>query len=134
MFLKRVLLCFFCPVLPVAPIEIANKTAAFVARNNESGTRLEERLRQTQKNDARFCFLNPADPFHAYYAFKVQEAKSSIDQGIKSSEGASDTQDNGSVPEAQLNLSGGVLDNFIHKLSVFFFSLCSFWKGRGRAR
>ncbi|KAG0054056.1 SF3a splicing factor complex subunit [Gryganskiella cystojenkinii] len=55
--------------------EIADKTAAYVAGSG-SGALLEERLRQSEKNNARFCFLNPTDPFHAYYAFKIQEARS----------------------------------------------------------
>lgn len=56
-------------------IEIADKTAAYVS-GSDSGAQLEERLRQSEKNNAKFCFLNPTDPYHAYYAFKVQEAKS----------------------------------------------------------
>jgi len=71
---------FFCPVLHVSPIEIADKTAAYVA-GSKTGTLLEERLRQSEKNNAKFCFLNPTDPFHAYYAFKVQEAKSGKGKG-----------------------------------------------------
>ncbi|KAF9363204.1 SF3a splicing factor complex subunit [Mortierella sp. NVP85] len=57
--------------------KIADKTAAYVAGNNSGtlGAMLEERLRQSEKNNAKFCFLNPTDPYHAYYAFKVKEAK-----------------------------------------------------------
>ncbi|KAF9385043.1 SF3a splicing factor complex subunit [Podila verticillata] len=55
--------------------EIADKTAAFVSGSG-TGAQLEERLRQSEKNNAKFSFLNPTDPFHAYYQFKVQEAKS----------------------------------------------------------
>ncbi|KAF9185419.1 hypothetical protein BGZ51_003949 [Haplosporangium sp. Z 767] len=55
--------------------EIADKTAAYVSGSG-SGALLEERLRQSEKNNAKFCFLNPTDPYHAYYAFKVKEAKS----------------------------------------------------------
>jgi splicing factor 3A subunit 1 len=60
-----------------ALVEIADKTAAYVAGNNSGtlGAMLEERLRQSEKNNAKFCFLNPTDPYHAYYAFKVKEAR-----------------------------------------------------------
>ncbi|KAF8930096.1 Pre-mRNA splicing factor PRP21 like protein-domain-containing protein [Dissophora ornata] len=54
---------------------IADKTAALLA-GSDTGALLEERLRQSEKNNAKFCFLNPTDPYHAYYAFKVKEAKS----------------------------------------------------------
>jgi len=65
-------------------LEIADKTAAFVSGSG-TGAQLEERLRQSEKNNAKFSFLNPTDPFHAYYQFKVQEAKSGNGKGIPSS-------------------------------------------------
>ncbi|KAG0308943.1 hypothetical protein BGZ98_006127 [Dissophora globulifera] len=55
--------------------EIADKTAAWVS-GSDMGALVEERLRQKEKNNAKFCFLNTTDPYHAYYAFKVKEAKS----------------------------------------------------------
>ncbi|KAF9091023.1 SF3a splicing factor complex subunit [Mortierella sp. GBA35] len=55
--------------------EIADKTAAYVS-GSDSGALLEERLRQKEKSNPKFCFLNTTDPYHAYYAFKIQEAKS----------------------------------------------------------
>ncbi|ORZ05703.1 Pre-mRNA splicing factor PRP21 like protein-domain-containing protein [Lobosporangium transversale] len=56
-------------------IVLADRTAAFVA-GSELGAIVEERLRQKEKNSTKFSFLNPTDPYHAYYAFKVKEAKS----------------------------------------------------------
>lgn len=64
-------------------LEIADKTAAFVSGSG-TGAQLEERLRQSEKNNAKFSFLNPTDPFHAYYQFKVQEAKSGNGKDIPS--------------------------------------------------
>ncbi|KAI1303530.1 SF3a splicing factor complex subunit [Mortierella claussenii] len=55
--------------------EIADRTAAAVS-GSDSGAILEERLRQSEKHNSKFCFLNPTDPYHAYYAFKIKEAKS----------------------------------------------------------
>ncbi|KAG0241874.1 SF3a splicing factor complex subunit [Actinomortierella wolfii] len=54
--------------------KVADKTAAFVATSG-SGAQLEERLRQKEMNNPKFCFLNPSDPYHAYYAMKIKEAK-----------------------------------------------------------
>ncbi|KAF9977078.1 SF3a splicing factor complex subunit [Actinomortierella ambigua] len=54
--------------------KVADKTAAFVATSG-SGAQLEERLRQSEMNNPKFCFLNPADPYHAYYAMKIKETK-----------------------------------------------------------
>ncbi|KAL4220170.1 splicing factor 3a [Mactra antiquata] len=49
---------------------IVDKTASFVARN---GPEFESRIRQNEQNNPKFNFLNPADPYHAYYQYKVKE-------------------------------------------------------------
>lgn len=49
---------------------IVDKTASFVARN---GPEFESRIRQNEQNNSKFNFLNPADPYHAYYQHKVKE-------------------------------------------------------------
>lgn len=49
---------------------IVDKTASFVARN---GPEFESRIRQNEQNNPKFNFLNPADPYHAYYQHKVRE-------------------------------------------------------------
>ncbi|KTG33140.1 hypothetical protein cypCar_00040361 [Cyprinus carpio] len=48
---------------------IVDKTASFVARN---GPEFEARIRQNEINNPKFNFLNPSDPYHAYYRHKVQ--------------------------------------------------------------
>ncbi|XP_072163145.1 splicing factor 3A subunit 1-like [Diadema setosum] len=49
---------------------IVDKTASFVARN---GPEFETRIRQNEISNAKFNFLNPGDPYHAYYRHKVKE-------------------------------------------------------------
>ncbi|CAG8539354.1 6803_t:CDS:2 [Paraglomus brasilianum] len=51
---------------------IVDKTAVFVARN---GVQFEERIRENEKHNAKFSFLNPNDPYHAYYQYKIAETK-----------------------------------------------------------
>ncbi|XP_073723744.1 splicing factor 3A subunit 1 [Misgurnus anguillicaudatus] len=51
---------------------IVDKTASFVARN---GPEFEARIRQNEINNPKFNFLNPTDPYHAYYRHKVNEFK-----------------------------------------------------------
>ncbi|XP_060068714.1 splicing factor 3A subunit 1-like [Ylistrum balloti] len=51
---------------------IVDKTASFVARN---GPEFESRIRQNEVNNPKFNFLNPSDPYHAYYQHKVKEFK-----------------------------------------------------------
>ena len=50
---------------------IVDKTAAFVARN---GPEFEVKIRQDKGGDAKFAFLRPDNPYHAYYRHKVEEA------------------------------------------------------------
>lgn len=51
---------------------IVDKTASFVARN---GPEFEARIRQNEISNPKFNFLNPNDPYHAYYRHKVTEFK-----------------------------------------------------------
>ncbi|KFD51600.1 hypothetical protein M513_07479 [Trichuris suis] len=50
--------------------DIVDKTASFVARN---GASFEVRIREHEVNNPKFNFLNPGDPYHAYYQQKVQD-------------------------------------------------------------
>lgn len=47
---------------------IVDKTAGFVARN---GVEFETRIKQNEINNPKFNFLNPGDPYNAYYKHKV---------------------------------------------------------------
>ena len=51
-------------------IAAIDRTALFVARS-ANPPQLEERVREGQKNDPKFSFLNPADPYHAYYQYRM---------------------------------------------------------------
>jgi len=50
--------------------DIVDKTADFVARN---GIKFEERIRENEKNNPKFSFLQPTDPYHAYYQHRIKE-------------------------------------------------------------
>ncbi|BFZ64675.1 SF3a splicing factor complex subunit [Saitoella coloradoensis] len=61
-------------ILPPPDIrDIVEKTATYVAR---SGPAFESRIRDTEKHNAKFAFLNPADPYHPYYAHRLSEIQS----------------------------------------------------------
>ncbi|CAF1083321.1 unnamed protein product [Rotaria sordida] len=49
---------------------IVDKTASFVARNGPS---FESKVKEAEANNSKFNFLNPHDPYHAYYLHKVKE-------------------------------------------------------------
>ncbi|KAH7444292.1 hypothetical protein KP509_02G072200 [Ceratopteris richardii] len=67
---------------------IVDKTAQFVARN---GPEFERRILANGRNNVKFNFLNPGDPYHAYYQHRVAEMKSQLhtsSQGTAQAAGA----------------------------------------------
>lgn len=58
-------------ILPPPDIRaIVDKTAQFVARN---GLEFEKRILANEKNNVKFNFLVPTDPYHAYYRMRVKD-------------------------------------------------------------
>ena len=51
-------------------IEIADKTAEYVAKN---GSTFEDLVLKTEYSNPKFCFLKHEDPYRAYYDFKITE-------------------------------------------------------------
>lgn len=49
---------------------LIDKTAEFVA---ETGREIELRIWEAEKNNPKFSFLRPGDPYRAYYDLKIQE-------------------------------------------------------------
>ncbi|KAL3074359.1 hypothetical protein niasHS_015189 [Heterodera schachtii] len=68
---------------------IVDKTALFVARN---GLEFEMKIKEREASNMRFNFLNPTDPYFAYYRNKVNE----FETGVVSA----DTQSKVKLPEA----------------------------------
>ncbi|KAL5479911.1 hypothetical protein EMCRGX_G023512 [Ephydatia muelleri] len=60
---------------------IVDKTADFVARN---GREFEERIKHNEAGNAKFNFLNPHDPYHAYYQHKIKEIQEGVAQELAS--------------------------------------------------
>ncbi|GAA5888121.1 hypothetical protein JCM5296_005441 [Sporobolomyces johnsonii] len=94
-------------ILPPPAIKaIVDKTAAFIAKSPNASL-LEDKFRQREKTDQRFAFLNPTDPYHAYYAdrlaaFKAgeqpeQKAEDKVDGAAAA--GEQPTEDDGRPPE-----------------------------------
>jgi splicing factor 3A subunit 1 len=49
---------------------VADKTAQFVARNGKS---FEQKILASEEGKtAKFNFMKPFDPYHAYYEFKIR--------------------------------------------------------------
>ncbi|GBB99833.1 hypothetical protein RclHR1_03650009 [Rhizophagus clarus] len=77
---------------------IVDKTAVFVARN---GVQFEERIRENEKHNAKFSFLNPNDPYHAYYQYKIAETKEGkVPKKIEAKEVVQEVKDVAPLPRA----------------------------------
>lgn len=59
---------------------IVDKTAQFVARN---GPEFERRILANGRNNVKFNFLNPGDPYHAYYQHRVAEMKAQVNNSAQ---------------------------------------------------
>lgn len=46
-----------------------------------AGPEFESRIRQNEINNPKFNFLNPGDPYHAYFQQKVTDIKEQDDKG-----------------------------------------------------
>tara|TARA_R110002050_G_scaffold190321_2_gene324963 strand:- start:422 stop:742 length:321 start_codon:yes stop_codon:yes gene_type:complete len=57
---------------------IVDKTASFVARVGQS---FEEKIKEAEKANPKFCFLDTNDHYHAYYQWKIQDVRTSDASG-----------------------------------------------------
>ncbi|KNZ43930.1 hypothetical protein VP01_96g6 [Puccinia sorghi] len=65
-------------------ISIVDKTAAFIAKNQnpklcKNSVGVEEKIRQREKTDSRFSFLNPDDAYNPYYRHRIEIIKNGGD-------------------------------------------------------
>lgn len=63
---------------------IVDKTAQFVAKN---GPDFERRIMSNNAGNAKFNFLNPVDPYHAYYQHRLSEWRNQVQQAPASADG-----------------------------------------------
>ncbi|ORX55056.1 hypothetical protein DM01DRAFT_1335352 [Hesseltinella vesiculosa] len=65
------------------------------------GAQLENKIRENERHNPLFSFLNPTDPFHAYYQYKLRQAKEAAENGTPfSSTDASTPQAYDAPPES----------------------------------
>ncbi|CAG9462809.1 unnamed protein product [Pedinophyceae sp. YPF-701] len=62
---------------------ILDKTAQFVAKN---GVAFEKRILEAERQNAKFQFLVPTSPYHAFYRHRVEEIQSGKDDAAKAAQ------------------------------------------------
>ena len=61
-------------------VGVVDRTALYVARSANPPL-FEERVREGQRTDPKFSFLNPVDPYHAYYRHRMDKvARGEVDE------------------------------------------------------
>lgn len=89
---------FRCPHFTDPPTAVIDRTAIFVARS-ANPPQFEDKIREGQRSDPKFSFLNPADPYHAYYRNKMEKVAQG-DMGDDSAQNK-DGQENGAAESAE---------------------------------
>jgi len=70
---------------------VIDRTATFVVKS-ANPTHFEDRIRENQRQDPKFSFLHPADPYHAYYRDRLEKvAKGEVDDEDTPKEGKEPT-------------------------------------------
>ncbi|KAG5639602.1 hypothetical protein H0H81_010804 [Sphagnurus paluster] len=75
-------------ILPPPEIKsVIDRTALFVARS-ANPPQFEDKIREGQRTDPKFSFLNPADPYHAYYRHRMDKInRGEVDEATPDKEG-----------------------------------------------
>ncbi|KAG9509879.1 DNA mismatch repair protein Msh6, partial [Fragariocoptes setiger] len=71
---------------------VVDKTAGFIAKN---GPEFESRVRQDQRDNPKFNFLRPNDPYHTYFLHKLRELKEKQTQDVLQAQQAESAATNG---------------------------------------
>lgn len=70
---------------------VIDRTATFVVKS-ANPTHFEDRIRENQRQDPKFSFLHPTDPYHAYYRDRLEKvAKGDVDDEDLPKEGKEPT-------------------------------------------
>jgi splicing factor 3A subunit 1 len=79
-------------------IAVIDRTATWVARS-ANPPQFEEKIRENQRNDPKFSFLNPADPYHAYYRHRIQRVSAGEVDEPAAADGKKETEQETEVPK-----------------------------------
>lgn len=79
---------------------VIDRTALFVARS-ANPPQFEDKIRENQRQDPKFSFLNPADPYHAYYRHRMDRiaAGEELDDSSEEKEKTTGVEETPVVPE-----------------------------------
>ncbi|KII88956.1 hypothetical protein PLICRDRAFT_175203 [Plicaturopsis crispa FD-325 SS-3] len=93
-------------ILPPPEIKsVIDRTANFVARS-ANPPQFEDKIRENQRSDPKFSFLNPADPYHAYYRNRMDRVTNGeVDEVAPEKEVKA--EDQGEQPVAEVVIDAG---------------------------
>lgn len=85
----------------------------------------EERIRENQRQDPKFSFLHPADPYHAYYRDRLEKvAKGDVDDEDAPKEGRGPTDEPVEKPAVDLGIEPPVPQFILDWPNISAVDLC----------
>lgn len=90
------------PLISLCITAVIDRTALFVARS-ANPPQFETKIRQNQVNDPKFSFLNPADPYHAYYRHRMDRIAAGEEDEAASATPAKEVEGQAVTPIPQLS-------------------------------
>ena len=102
LFISALPLCSRPPTLSrCARTAIIDRTALFVARS-ANPPQFEDKIRENQRQDPKFSFLNPADPYHAYYRHRMDKVvQGELDEDVEVKEAKGEVDANRNITEVR---------------------------------
>lgn len=78
--------------LPMRSSAVIERIAVAVAKSSNP-LQFEDRLRESQRSDPKFSFLNSADPYHGYYRHQMEKiANGEVEEGAAETLGTKETK------------------------------------------
>jgi splicing factor 3A subunit 1 len=68
--------------VPLTHLDIVDKTALHISKS-PTPQLLESKIRDHQKTDPKFAFLNDEDPYHQYYRYMVEKSREDAEDAAK---------------------------------------------------
>lgn len=87
---------------PLETPAVIDRTAPFVSKHADPAL-FEDKIRENKRSDPNFSFLNPADPYHAYYRYRMAKVAQG-ETGDESSAEKDGKLDSSEEPAAPLDV------------------------------
>ena len=105
-------------------VAVIDRTATFVARS-ANPPQFEDKIRENQRQDPKFSFLNPADPYHAYYRHRMEKVmRGEVDEDMTTEKEEAPKSEAAPVKEVDTGLEPPVPEFILEVANINPLDLC----------